>query len=165
MNSGVRLLAPPQRFMYEYGCFVSFWGNFDLMMEALIWHLSSTDPITNCQRINKLPSGAKHQRLTQLLMVVSPEAATALDRVFDVAKRNDWVHGVVLNPGRDFSVLTRFRVHRNPFKVENTPIDFNGSFHEFYEAYGQFEQSADRALGIDTIAVCDEYIRAVQQHV
>ncbi|MDE0234480.1 MAG: hypothetical protein OXM62_05695 [bacterium] len=53
MSSGLRRLAPSQRFMYEYGCFVSFWGNFDLMIEALIWHLGSTDPITNCQGINK----------------------------------------------------------------------------------------------------------------
>ncbi len=164
MSSGVQMLAPPQRFMYEYGCFVSFWGNFDLMMETLIWHLSGTDPIKSCREINRLTSGVKHQRLTQLLMDVSPEAATALDRVFDVAKRNDWVHGVVLNPRGDFSLLTRFRVQKNPFKVENTPIGFNWSFHEFYEAYGQFEQSVERALGIDMRVMCDDYLRAVQRH-
>ncbi len=152
--------------MFEYGCFVSFWGNFDLMMEALIWHLRSTDPITNCREINNLSSGPKHQRLTQLLMDVSPEAVVALDRVLDVARRNDWVHGVVLNPRGDFSLLTRFRVHKNPFRVENAPIDFDASpFQEFYEAYGQFEQAVASALGIDTMAVCNEYIRAVQRHV
>ena len=65
--------------MYEYGCFVSFWGNFDLMMEALIWHLHSTGPITNCREIHKLTSGAKHQRLTQLLKLVSQEAEFVSD--------------------------------------------------------------------------------------
>ena len=152
--------------MYEYGCFVSFWGNFDLMMEALIWRLRSTDPITNCREINPLPNGVKRQRLTRLLKDVSPEAVSTLRHVFDVAERNDWIHGVVLNPRGDLSVLTRFRVYRNPFRVENTPIDFTASpFHEFYEAYRQFEKTVDSALGIDTKAMCNEYLIAVQQHV
>ncbi len=151
--------------MYHYGCFVSFWGNFDLMLEALIWHLRNTDPSTNCRETNKLTSGAKRERLIELLQDESPEAVVALHHVFSVAERNDWVHGVVLNPRGDFSVLTRFRVHKNPFKVENIPIDFNGPFQEFYEAYGQFEQAVDCALGIDSQAMCNEYLRAVQQHV
>ena len=150
--------------MYEYGCFISFWGNFDLMMEALIGHLRNTDAVTNCREINKLTSGRKHKRLIQLLKDVAPEAVTALERVFEVAERNDWVHGVVLNPCGDFSLLTRFRVHSNPFTVENTPIDFNSSpFQEFYEAYQRFERALDCALGVKTIVLCNEYLRAVQQ--
>ncbi|MDE2984761.1 MAG: hypothetical protein OXU69_08645, partial [Gemmatimonadota bacterium] len=136
-----------------------------IWVEALIWHLGSTDPITNCQGINKLPSGAKHKRLTELLKDLSPEAVGALRHVFDMAERNDWVHGVVLNPRGDFSVLTRFRVHRSPFSVENIPIDFTASpFQEFYEAYRRFEKTVDSVLGIDTKAMCNEYLRAVQQH-
>ena len=160
----LRLLAPAQRFMYEYGCFVSFWGNFDLMMEALIWHLRNTvDPVTNCQEINRHSSGVKHERLIGLLKDVAPEAETALHRVFDIAERNDWVHGVVLNPRGDFTVLTRFRVYKNPFKVENTPIHFSSSpFQEFYEAYQEFEKAADYSLGVSTKALSDEYLRAVQ---
>ncbi len=132
------------------------------MMEAIIWNLRGTDPITDCREINKLASGRKRQRLTPLLMDESPEAVTALNRVFDVAERNDWVHGVVLNPRGDFSVLRRFRVHRDPLKVENTPIDFDRPFEKFYEAYEQFGQAVDCALGIDTRAMCNEYLRAVQ---
>jgi len=165
VSSGLRRLTPPQRFMYDYGCFVSFWGNFDLMMEALVWHLRNTDPITNCREINTLTSGAKHERLTELLKDVSPEAMLALHRVFSVAERNDWIHGVVLNPRGDFSVLTRFRVRKSPLKVENTPIDFGGPFQEFYEAYGLFTEAVDRLLGIDARAVCDEYLGAVQRQV
>ena len=36
-----------------------FWGSFDLMMEAIIWHLSNTAPITNSR--SQLTSGAKHE--------------------------------------------------------------------------------------------------------
>ena len=38
-------LAPAQRFMYEYGCFIVFWGNFEIYMETVIWRLSNDDPI------------------------------------------------------------------------------------------------------------------------
>ena len=162
-SSGIRRLAPAQRFMYEYGCFIAFWGNFEMMMEGLIWHLRCTSPITNCREINGLPTAVKRQKLTTLLKNRSPEAVTALDRVFDVAERNDWIHGVVLNPRGDFAVLTRFRVHRSPFKVSNTRIDMNESFDEFHDAYRVFHQSVDSALGIDTVAICDAYLQAVQQ--
>ena len=106
------LLPPAQRFMYEYGCFAAFWGNLDLMMEeALIWHLESADDATtSCQNVNRLTSGEKRHRLTPLLERVSPDAVSALDHLFDVAGRNDWIHGVVLNPHGDHSRLTRFRV-------------------------------------------------------
>ena len=89
----------------------------------------------------------------------------ALERVFEVAERNDWVHGVVLNPREDFSVLTRFRVPREgSFRVENTPIDFDSSpFQEFYDACGQFERAVASALKIDLRALSDNYVTAVQQ--
>ena len=166
INSSLGSLAPPQRFMYEYGCFVCFWGNFDLMMEALIWHLSKAcSPSSNCRAINKLASGAKRGRLTPLLKSESPEAVAALDHLFSVAERNDWVHGVVLNPNGDFSVLTRFRAYSNhePFRVENVRIDFDSSpFQDFYEAYQRFEREVDRSLGLNTVGMCNQYIRAVQ---
>ena len=165
VSRGLGSLAPSQRFMYEYGCFVSWWGSFDLMMEALIWHLENkANPVTNCREVNKLTSGAKCKRLSPLLENVSPASVSALDRLFDVAERNDWVHGVVLNPCKDFSVLTRFRVYNEPFRVENRHIDLNSSpFQEFYEAYQRFGREVDCALNLDTGALCNDYIRAVQQ--
>ena len=151
--------------MYEYGCFVSFWGNFEMVIEALICHFNKTKPVTNCREVNKLPTGKKHNRLKKILRCKSPAAVTALNRVVDVAERNDWVHGVVLNPRGDFSKLTRFRAHHkeSPFRVDNTPIDLSDSpFKEFYEAYEQFEQTLNSALGRDIKAMVDEYLIAVQ---
>lgn len=158
-------LSPAQRFVYEYGSFMVFWGNFDLMMEALIWHLERPDnPIASCRSVNRLSSGNKRARLNSLLLErEAPKAVRALDKLFDVAERNDWVHSVVLKPNGDFSVLTRFRVH-TPFRVENKPIDLESSpFEEFYEAYGRFESEVDNALGLSALALGNEYLREVQQ--
>ena len=156
-------LSSAQRFMYEYGCFVSFWGNFDLLMEALICRFEAANPIANCQEVNQLTSGRKRDRLHPLLNKNIPEAALALGRVFDVAERNDWVHGVVLNPCGDFSTLTRFRVKKKPFKVENTPIDLGSSqFAEFYDAALAFERVVERFLHVSATDLGNAYLTAVQ---
>ena len=149
--------------MYEYGCFIAFWGNFDLVMEALICHLSEDDAVTNCQRINKFPSGKKHKRLARLLEGLAPHTKVALDRVFAVARRNDWVHGVVLNPHGDFSVLTLFRATNQPFSVTKFPIDTRSSpFDEFYEKCEQFVNGVDGALRINTMDIANKYLRELQ---
>lgn len=161
----IDMLAPAQRFMYEYGAFVSLWGNFDLMMETLIWHLGNiSDPVANCKKINGLTSGRKRQCLTPLLeRHASPEAVAALDHVFNVAERNDWIHGVVLNPGWDYTMMTRFRVYSQPFRVENKPITIKENmFEDFYDAFERFEHEADRALGVSTVGLCNNYINSLQ---
>ena len=161
-NIDIQLLSPPQRFMFEYGMFISFWGHFDLMMETAICHLAQSDPIENCKSINRLTSGEKRRRLTPLLTVVSPDAVQVLDQVFDIAERNDWIHGVVLNPRKDFSTLTRFRVHSNPFSVENVPIDLSSNpFAQFYDAYEHFEEALERTFKVNIIDMCNSYVSAI----
>ena len=60
-------LTPAQRFMFEYGCFIAFWGNFEMYMEVVIWCLSNDDPIENCHKINKKTAGTKRKVLCRLL--------------------------------------------------------------------------------------------------
>ena len=150
-----------QRFMYEFGCFVAFWGNFEMYMEVVIWKLSEREPIENCRQINKKTAGQKCKELRRLLKSAGRQGVIdALERVFEVAERNHWIHGVILNPNGDFSRLTRFRVHCG--KVTNTDIDLGKPFKEFYQAYGTFEKVVESTLGI-SISVCNDYIDSCQQ--
>ena len=160
-------LTSAQRFMYEYGCFVCFWGNFEMYMEVVIWHLSNDDPIENCRKINTKTAGVKRKELRRLLCKDGrQDVIDALDQVFDVAERNDWLHGVILNPDRDYSRLTRFRVYHEKntiSSVENTPVDLDISpFDEFYQAYDKFGNIVDSTFGV-SISVCDDYIRKLQE--
>ncbi|RZU03141.1 hypothetical protein EV670_1174 [Rivibacter subsaxonicus] len=145
--------------MYEFGTFVAFWSNFELMVEVGIWLHSGTTAKENCKSINVLKAGRKKERLKKLLDEIgNVDAGNALVEVFDVADRNGWIHGHILNPNGDFSRLTRLRVEvKGPsFYVTNTVVRTD-SFDPFYEAYASFEQKS----GI-TKAQCDEYIRLVQ---
>ena len=149
--------------MYEYGCFISFWGNFDMVMEALIGYLCGKDATTNCSKINRRSSGRKREQLARMLKARAPQAREARNLVFDLARRNDWVHGVVLNPYGDFSKLTLFRAKQEPFSVTNSPIDFSSSpFESFYEAYKLFVEAVDGSLAINTIDLVNRYLRQVQ---
>ena len=147
--------------MFEYGCFVAFWGNFELLMEVAIWQLTRADPIENCRRINGLTAGQKRDQLRSLLETANQtKTVVALDKVFDIAERNNWIHGHILNPKGDFSHLTRLRVttRGGSFAVNNTPISFDVSpFQEFYKAYGDFQTTS----GVNT-DLCNEYIRKLQ---
>ena len=158
--------TPAQRFMFEYGCFVSFWGNFEMYMEVVIWHLTNDDPIENCHKINKKTAGIKRKVLCRLLHKAGEQdVIDALDQVFDVAERNDWIHGTILNPDGDFSRLTRFRVYhdKDPILVENSILDLGISrFDEFYPAYAKFENVIKSTLGV-SVSVCDDYIKKLQE--
>ena len=155
-----------QQFMYKYGCFVAFWGNFEMYMEVVIWRLSNDDPIENCRKINGKTAGVKRRKLCRLLHKAGrQDVIAALNQVFDVAERNDWIHGVILNPDGDFSRLTRFRVYHNkdPMLVENTILDLDISrFDEFYQAYHEFENIVDSAFGV-SVAVCNDYMVKLQE--
>lgn len=157
----LQTLAPSQRFMYEYGCFVAFWSNFEMLMEVAIWKESGADAKTNCEQVNGLTAGKKRQRLSQIYQTNGATAKlAALDDLFDVAERNDWIHGHILNPNGDFSVLTRLRVkiNRGVMDVSNTPIQFTANqFQPFYDAYQQFLDECDV-----TIEEANQYIRDLQ---
>ena len=158
-------LSPAQRFMYEYGCFVSFWGNFEMYMEVVIWHLTNDDPIENCRKINPMTAEPKRKALCRLLREKDrQDVIDALDKVFDVAERNNWIHGVILNPAGDFSLLIRFRVPRDKTRSPIvTILDLDISpFDEFYQAYHEFEKIVGRSFSID-VSVCDDYIKKLQE--
>ena len=158
-------LSPAQRFMYEYGCFVSFWGNFEMYMEVVIWHLTNDDPIENCRKINPMTAEPKRKALCRLLREKDrQDVIDALDEVFDVVKRNDWIHGVILNPAGDYSRLIRFRMPRGKDSLPKvTPVDLDISpFKGFYQAYHEFEKIVGSAFGI-TVSVCDDYIKKLQE--
>ena len=142
MSKALDQLEPAERFMYEFGCFVTWWGNFEMLMEFLIWKLRGGCAIDNCKAINRKTAGEKRRKLRKLLQKYGQnDAITALDRVFEVAERNAWIHGTILNPKGDFSVLTRFRGEpdKTPFSAELKSINMDRTlFFDFYKAYDNF---------------------------
>jgi len=148
-------LHPAQKFMYEYGCFTSFWSNFDILMDVAICKFSGQDPRTYCL-LRSRTSGNKKTELEKY--VTDSNILDKLQAVFDAAERNDWVHGHILNPNGDFSVLTRLRVDTKAGTITNTPVDFISSpFQNFYDAFGEFQE----AIGI-TSDEANEYIKKIQ---
>ena len=154
-------LPPAQRFMYEYGCFAAFWSNFEILLEVAIWDLSGNDAKLNCQEINPKTAGPKKNILGKILIKKGmTDAQSALNEVFDVAERNDWLHGHIFNPKGDFSVLTRLRItiQEGNLCASNTRINFEISpFEAFYTAFGRLQ----KALNISE-ARCNEYIKLIQ---
>lgn len=158
----IAMLAPAQRFMYEFGCFVAFWSNFELLMEVAISDLLNRDAKTNCRVVNPRTAGWKMRELVRLLSDKGrTDVIERLGTVFDIADRNSWIHGHILNPAGDFSRLTRLRIEvegDDPLHVTNNAIAFDVSpFQEFYAAYAEFQQ----CTGI-SVERCDQYIRDLQ---
>lgn len=157
----VQNLHPAQKFMYEYGCFVAFWSNFEMLMEVAICDLSERDAADNCRLVNTKTAGQKKQILQNLLIAAGrKDAGDSLQAVFDVADRNGWLHGHILNPNGDFSVLTRLRVEKRgkDLIVSNDRISFDTSpFKAFYEAFGKLEDQLDLSK-----ERCNDYIRSLQ---
>ena len=148
--------------MYEFGCFVVWWGQFEMLMEVAIWKLTQRNAKANCLKINKLTAGRKRELLVKLLRRHAEAIKEALDRVFNVAKRNDWVHGTILNPNGDFSRLTRLRVHRESSRVENEPVDFSlSTFGQFFRSLEQFKTALANTIGV-YVGSADAYIREMQ---
>jgi hypothetical protein len=155
-------LAPAQRFMYEYGCFASFWSNFELLMEVAIADLTQRSAKENSRIINGETAGKKKQILAALLTHADRhDVLAALQDVFDIAERNSWIHGHILNPNGDFSRLTRLRIEQNDGGsfATNEEINFDSSpFEGFYEAYQEFQNKASI-----TAERCNTYIRNLQR--
>ena len=157
----VQHLHPAQKFMYEYGCFAAFWSNFEMLMEVAICDLAERDAVDNCKLVNTKTAGQKKQILQNLLIAAGrKDAHDSLQAVFDVADRNGWLHGHILNPNGDFSVLTRLRVEKRgeDVVVSNNRISFDTSpFEVFYRAFGGLEDQ----LGLSKER-CNDYIRSLQ---
>lgn len=133
-------------------------------MEVCIWKLKGGKPIDNCCRINPMSAGEKRDELLPLPKAKGhTESAHALDKVFDDAGRNDWIHGCVLNPRGDFSKLTKFRVRKRgnaDIHVTNEPTDLvSDPFKAFHMAWEAFETAALKELGVD-VETCNAYLVA-----
>jgi hypothetical protein len=128
--------------MYEYGCFLSFWSSFETMVEIAIAERSGMTDATAHIVLSSLNFSAKSEILCALLKRSGEERQrAALSKVASAVKRNDLVHGTVLNPKGDFSemrLLTR-RVKRG-YRSKNTLLDPN-SFAPFYKALCEFEEA------------------------
>lgn len=149
-------LSPARKFMYDYGCFTSFWSNFDILLDVAICKFGNIDPKTHCLS-RSLTSGQKKTELEKY--ITDPAILGKLQAVFDAAERNDWIHGHILNPDGDFTRLTRLRIDTKSKTITNSPIVFSPSpFDGFYAAYGEFQA----ALGI-TIDECNDYIAKIQK--
>lgn len=153
---------PAHEFMYEYGCFVAFWSNFELQMEVAIFELSGRPAKDVCKEINPMTAGGKRKILQGLLLRNDKrDLLDALDAVFNVADRNSWLHGHILNPNGDFSLLRRLRIERNgnDLVVKNSDISFETSpFTAFYEAFGDFALQFGLTKGR-----CNNYIRQLME--
>lgn len=154
-------LAPAQKFLYYYGSFMAFWSNFEMMMEIAIFKENDLTEKENCKLINRLTAGQKKNKLTEILSSNGDnEKLEALNEVFDVADRNGWVHGLILNPYGNFTKLTRLRTRivDGELEVTNNRIDFNDDpFSEFYPKWEIFMQ----VMGI-SIEEGDDYINKIQ---
>ncbi len=132
------------------------------MMEVAIFRLSNDSEKENCQKINKLTAGVKKNRLSNLLIENGlTDANNALGEFFEVAERNNWVHGHILNPNGDFSKLTRLRITTDDagIVVNNIPVTYDHtSFEEFYESWEKFRQEFNLEK-----AECDQYILKIQE--
>jgi hypothetical protein len=162
MPTPLEALPAPQRFMYDYGCFLVFWGSFELMLEVAIGARTGRLPKQNAHALARKMAGEKKGLLLELLeKEKNAEGISALNEVFDIAERNFWVHGTVLNPKGDFSVLTLLRVEKKEktLHVSNTPIELlNPPFKRFYKAFERFEVAVGQSE-----ATCNAYIIALQQ--
>lgn len=148
-------LPPAQKFMYEYGCFTSFWSSLDILLDVAICKFSGQDPKTYCLS-RSLTSGQKKVELEKY--IADPIILGKLQVVFDTAERNDWMHGHILNPNGDFSKLTRLRINTKSGAVTNETINFSVSpFEGFYKAFEEFRS----VIGI-TVAECNDYIEKIQ---
>ena len=162
------MLLPHQRFMLDYGCFLVFWGNFELYMEGLIWHLRTTvsreniNCLTNCREINTLTAGRKRDKLIEFLLKANrQDVIDALKTVFDAGNRNEWVHGHILMPDRQSEKLSRFRVCQKTGRVENQLLDLYVSpLDAFNPEYIKFEDLVTSTLGFG-MTECNNYINTV----
>lgn len=148
--------------MYEYGCFMAFWSNFDVMLEVAICKVTARVPKDNCSALAGLTTGEKRAVLERALAKDETEKRTSLAEVFVAVDRNGWVHGTVLNPRGDFSQLTRLRISKDrrsgTVTVTNDQVNYGDSpFNDFYRSYEKFMQTF--AISVHE---CNEYIRAIQ---
>ena len=160
-------LEAMRKFMVEYGGFLISWGNFELRIEVLIWHLKKVkenlSPIDNCAKINVLSGYHKCETLKSLLQEPShQDVRDALEKAYNIADRNGWIHGHIMHAGDNLEQVARFRY------VNNEGLDFKilspdpSPFYEFNHAVTEFEKVIESSFGI-TVSTINAYMRSAIQ--
>ena len=167
-------LDAEERFIYEYGRFILTWNFFEFYVEALVWYFRTKylheDLIStqNFREINHLSTTRKRYTcMSYLKRSRRKDVIAALEKVYDVAERNKWVHGMVIpdryvdEDGEKRVTLYRFNmVNNRPQTVILAEANVFGSpFEEFHEAWTSFRSMAQSAYNIPTeIDVDDAYL-------
>lgn len=163
-----------ERFIYEYGLFVLEWNAFELYVEALIWYVRSkrlkegVNCIQNFRKINQLSPNKKRSALIDCLRRINEsDVLDAVNKAYDVAERNQWIHGLVIpikvkegeEHEEDTWLLYRFnKVKNRPKFVRITESDHGDRlFVEFHEAWRGLKSAAERAFGF-LMDVADYYL-------
>ena len=162
-----------RKFMMELGGFLIDWGYFEMQIEVLIWHLTKKEennlsPLANCRKINILTGHSKCRILKQLLRKTShQDVLDALEKAYNIADRNDWIHGHIMEAGHNFEQIARFRYVKDE-GLDYKPLSLDMyPFYEFNDVVTEFGKMIEKAFGI-TVSTIDDYMRSAiqeQRHV
>ena len=167
LDLGLEKLSPTQRFIFEYGRFIILWNDFDLLLEVLIWHLRTevfderTSYSTFYREVNSMRMWEKRSEVVHLLRRANKQdIIQSVNKVYDVADRNGWVHGVIVSIEQLIpNGLLRFNPkndeRRHP-DITNVKLDAL-PFEKFSEALGQFENLVREEFEI-TAQTCFSYL-------
>ena len=165
LDKGLDKLSPIQRFIFEYGRFLLRWNDFDLLVEVLIWYLRTkvfnerTSYSTIYREVNSMQMRAKRSEVIHWLRRANKQDVIhAVNKVYNVANRNGWVHGVVIdidqltpnallrfNPEND----ERRQPHVSTVKLDTLPFEeFSEALDEFWKlVQEEFEITANTCFG------------------
>ena len=156
------------KFMMQYGAFLSNWGYFEMQIEVLIWHLTKTkennlSPLANCRKINALSGHSKCERLKPLLRKTShQDVLDALEKAYNIADRNGWIHGHIMQYGHNFERIARFRYDKNE-GLDYKPLSLDMyPFPEFSDVVTEFGKVIEKAFGIAESTI-DDYMQLAKK--
>ena len=175
LNKGVSKLSPIQRFIFDYGLFLLDWNDFDVVLEVLIWHLRTkvlNERISysrNYRDVNSMQVREKRSELRYLLRYAKRnDVIEAIDKVYDVADRNEWIHGKIFY--FPMSLLDDRVIRFNPDKPERrsprretVPLD-SSAFEDFREAYNEFLTVINQAFDFEGTWCLDYLYSVVGEH-
>ena len=145
LNKGLIKLSPLQKFVFDYGLFLITWNDFDILLEVLIYHLRTkvlNERISysrNYRDVNSMQVREKRSELKYLLRYAKRyDVIEAIEKVYNVADRNEWVHGKILYLSITDKVI-RFNPdnpERRYPQAETIPLD-SLAFTDLHEAYDE----------------------------
>jgi len=114
ISKAVKELEPVDRFTYDFGRFVLDWNSFQFYIDALVWHIRTeflNEKIScynNFREMRQLQSWEKRKVfLSYLRRIGRQEVMKAAKEVYEIAERNEWIHGVVIHfTGLESGIIT-----------------------------------------------------------